>query len=111
MQSFRKFIRGPVGLVLLVLFMIPFIITGFYGYFESGGRQADIVAEVDGAPIYSRQLNDRVQRMRQQIRQQSPEIDGRMLDSFINPGMVLQGLVNNELLALEARQAGLAVSE
>lgn len=111
MQSFRKFIRGPVGLVLLVLFMIPFIITGFYGYFESGGRQADIVAEVDGAPIYSRQLNDRVQRMRQQIRQQSPEIDGRLLDSFINPGMVLQGLVNNELLALEARKAGLAVSE
>ncbi|MFN3713020.1 MAG: SurA N-terminal domain-containing protein [Alcanivoracaceae bacterium] len=111
MQSFRKFIRGPIGMVLLVLFIVPFIITGFYGYFESGGRGADVVAKVDGTPVYGRVLNERVQQMRQQIIQQSPEVDARLLESFINPAMVLQGLINNELLAVEAGRASLTVSE
>jgi peptidyl-prolyl cis-trans isomerase D len=110
MQSFRKFIRGPVGMVLLVLFIVPFIITGFYGYFESSGS-ADVVAEVEGTPIYGNQLNQRVQQMRQQVRQQSPDVDPRLLESFINAEMVLEGLIANELVALEARRAGLAVSE
>ncbi|MEE4251791.1 MAG: SurA N-terminal domain-containing protein, partial [Alcanivoracaceae bacterium] len=110
MQSFRKFIRGPVGMVLLVLFVVPFIITGFYGYFESSGS-ADVVAEVEGAPIYARQVNERVQQMRQQVRQQSPDVDPRLLESFINAEMVLEGLIANELIALEARRADLAVSE
>lgn len=110
MQSFRKFIRGPVGMVLLVLFIVPFIITGFYGYFESSGS-ADVVAEVEGSSISSRQVNERVQQMRQQVRQQSPDVDPRLLDSFINPEMVLEGLIANELIALEARRADLAVSE
>jgi peptidyl-prolyl cis-trans isomerase D len=111
MHSFRNFIRGPVGKVLLFLFVVPFIITGFYGYFESSGRNADVVAEVDGSPIYGRLLNDRVQQMRQQVLSQSPGVDPALLESFITPEMVLQGLVNNELLAVEARNAGLAVSE
>ncbi|MCC1496394.1 SurA N-terminal domain-containing protein [Alcanivorax sp. 1008] len=110
MQSFRKFIRGPVGMVLLVLFVVPFIITGFYGYFESSGS-ADVVAEVEGVPIYGRQVNERVQQMRQQVRQQSPDVDPRLLDSFINAEMVLEGLISNELIALEARRADMAVSE
>lgn len=111
MQSFRNFIRGPVGKILLFLFVVPFIITGFYGYFESGGRSADVVAEVDGSPIYGRMLNERVQQMRQQVLSQSPGVDPALLESFISPEMVLQGLVNNELLAVEARNAGLSVSE
>lgn len=111
MHSFRNFIRGPVGKVLLFLFVVPFIITGFYGYFESSGRNADVVAEVDGSPIYGRLLNERVQQMRQQVLSQSPGVDPALLESFIGPEMVLQGLVNNELLAVEARNAGLAVSE
>ena len=111
MQSFRNFIRGPIGKILLFLFVVPFIITGFYGYFESGGRSADVVAEVDGSPIYGRMLNERVQQMRQQVLNQSPGVDPALLESFISPEMVLQGLVNNELLAVEASQAGLSVSE
>jgi peptidyl-prolyl cis-trans isomerase D len=111
MQSFRKFIRGPMGIVLIILFVVPFVITGFYGYFESGGRDADVVAKVDGRPVYGRLLNERVQQMRQQVRQQSPEVDARLLESFISPAMVLQGLINNELLAVEGKRAGLNVSE
>lgn len=111
MQSFRNFIRGPIGKILLFLFIVPFIITGFYGYFESSGRNADVVAEVDGNPIYGRLLNERVQQMRQQVLSQSPGVDPALLESFIGPEMVLQGLINNELLAVEARNASLAVSE
>lgn len=111
MHSFRNFIRGPVGKILLFLFVVPFIITGFYGYFESGGRSADVVAEVDGSPIYGRMLNERVRQMREQVLSQSPGVDPALLESFISPEMVLQGLVNNELLAVEARNAGLSVSE
>ena len=111
MQSFRNFIRGPMGMVLLVLIVVPFIITPFYGYIKADSSRADVVAEVDGTTLYGRALNERVQQMRQQVQQQSPGVDPALLESFISPAMVLQGLINNELLAVEARQADLTVSE
>ena len=111
MQSFRNFVRGPVGIVLLVLFTVPFVITGFYGYFEGGGRSTDVVAEVEGRPLSGSMLNQRVQLLRQQVISQSPEVDPALLESFITPAMVLQGLINNELLMVEAQEASLLVSE
>src|SRR5690554_1199497 len=111
MQSFRNFVRGPVGVALLALFMVPFIITGFYGYFEGSGQAADEVARVEGKRLSGTALNQRVQLLRQQIIQQSPGVDPALLESFITPAMVLQGMINNELLLVEAESAGLLVSD
>jgi peptidyl-prolyl cis-trans isomerase D len=109
MQQFRTFVRGPVGVALLVLFMVPFIITGFYGYFSSS-PQGKSVAEVAGVAISAAELDAKVQQMRQQMRQQSPQVDSAMIDSFIQPAMVLGGLVNNELMMHEANSTNMLIS-
>lgn len=110
MQQFRSFVKGPVGVVLLVLFTIPFIITGFYGYFTGTPAGGGAVAEVNGVEIRARELENQVQMMRQQLRQQSPTVDPAIIDSFIQPATVLSGLVNNQLLLSEAEDSNMRVS-
>src|SRR5690606_10382011 len=110
MQGFRNFLRGPGGKILLALIILPFVISAFYGYFTGGG-EGDVVAEVEGTSIYRNVVEQRVQQTRMNLRQQSPDIDPQLLDNFINPGMVLQGLVNNALILHAANDAGMKVSE
>lgn len=110
MQEFRRFVRGPVGKVLLAAIILPFVISGFYGYFTGGGS-GDVVAEVEGNKITRSMVNQRVERVRDMLRQQSPNIDPSMLDSFVRPEMVLEGLVNEQLIMAAAKNADLAFSE
>ncbi|MEH6782425.1 MAG: SurA N-terminal domain-containing protein [Alcanivorax jadensis] len=110
MQEFRRFVRGPVGKVLLAAIILPFVISGFYGYFTGGGS-GDVVAEVEGNKITRSVVNQRVERVRDMLRQQSPNMDPSMLDSFVRPEMVLEGLVNEQLILAAADNAKLAFSE
>lgn len=110
MQEFRRFVKGPMGKVLLVAIILPFVISAFYGYF-TGGPQENTVAEVNGTPINKRTLDARVRQYRQRMSEQRPELDSSMLEQFINPSMVLQGLVNNQLIFSYADQVGMAVSD
>ncbi|HEX5678550.1 MAG TPA: SurA N-terminal domain-containing protein [Alcanivorax sp.] len=110
MQEFRRFVRGPVGKVLLAAIILPFIISGFYGYFTGGGSDS-AVAEVEGNKISRGYVSSRTQQLRQMLRQQSPDINGSMLDSFIRPEMVLQGIINEQLIIAAARNADMAFSD
>jgi len=110
MQEFRRFVRGPVGKVLLAAIILPFIISGFYGYFTGGGSDS-AVAEVEGNKISRGYVSSRTQQLRQMLRQQSPDINESMLDSFIRPEMVLQGIVNEQLMIAAARNADMAFSD
>lgn len=110
MQEFRRFVRGPVGKVLLAAIILPFVISGFYGYFTGGGS-GDVVAEVEGNKITRSVVNQRVERVRDMLRQQSPNMDPSLLDSFVRPEMVLEGLVNEQLILAAAQNANLAFTE
>ena len=110
MQEFRRFVRGPVGKVLLAAIILPFVISGFYGYFTGGGSDST-VAEVEGNKITRAYVNSRTQQLRQMLRQQSPNINESMLDSFIRPQMVLQGIVNEQLMISAAYNADMAYSD
>lgn len=110
MQEFRRLVKGPIGKILLGAIIIAFTASGFYGYFVGGGSE-NIVAEVDGNPIYRQQLSQQVQRYRARVRQQQPNLDPAMLETFITPSRVLQGLVNNELILAYARDADMTISE
>lgn len=110
MQEFRRFVRGPMGKVLLVAIILPFVISAFYGYF-TGGQQETAVAEVNGTPINKRTLDARVRQYRQRMSEQRPQLDSSMLEQFINPSMVLQGLVNNQLIYSYAQNAQMAVAD
>ena len=98
MQEFRRFVRGPVGKVLLAAIILPFIISGFYGYFTGGGSDS-AVAEVEGNKISRGYVSSRTQQLRQMLRQQSPDINESMLDSF-RPGFYRQSLIRADITHL-----------
>lgn len=109
MQEFRRFIRGPVGKLLLAAIVIPFVAVPFLDYF-SGSSSADTVAEVEGTTITRNAVNQRVERVRDMLRQQSPNMNPAMLDSFVRPQMVLDGMVNEQLIMSAAENAGMVFS-
>ncbi|WP_421706057.1 SurA N-terminal domain-containing protein [Alloalcanivorax xenomutans] len=110
MQEFRRFVRGPVGKVLLAAIILPFIISGFYGYFTGGGDSVS-VAEVDGNKIYRNYVTARTERLRQMLRQQSPGVSEAMLDAYVRPEMVLEGIINEQLTLSAANSADMVFSE
>lgn len=110
MQEFRRLVKGPIGKILLGAIIIAFTASGFYGYFAGGGGD-NVVAEVADRPIYRQQLSQQVQRYRARVRQQQPNLDPAMLESFITPSRVLQGLINNELILSWANDADMIVSD
>ncbi|EKF74892.1 peptidyl-prolyl isomerase [Alcanivorax hongdengensis A-11-3] len=110
MQEFRRFVRGPVGKVLLAAIILPFVVSGFYGYFTSSSS-GNVVAEVEGAKITRSYVNARVERVRNMLRQRSPNISPAMLDSFVRPEMVLEGIVNEQLIQAAANDAGMIYSD
>ena len=109
MQEFRRFIRGPVGKLLLAAIVIPFVAVPFLDYF-SGSSSADTVAEVEGTSITRNAVNQRVERVRDMLRQQSPNMNPAMLDSFVRPQMVLDSMVNEQLIMSAAENAGMVFS-
>ncbi len=110
MQEFRRFVRGPVGKVLLAAIILPFVISGFYGYFV-GGNTGDVVAEVEDTKITRGVVNQRVERVRNMLREQSPNMNPALLDSFVRPEMVLDGIVNEQLILAAAEQSSMVFSE
>lgn len=110
MQEFRRFLRGPAGKILLVLILVPFVGIVFVDYFQ-GGRGADVVARVAGQPIYRGLVNQRVQETRSRVMQENPEMDSSLVDSYISPMMILEGMVNNLLVIDNARRAGMHVAQ
>ena len=55
MESFRTVIKGWLGKVLLVLFLIPLALVGIEGYF-SGSNKADVAKSVNGQDISNKEL-------------------------------------------------------
>lgn len=110
MQEFRRFVRGPVGKVLLAAIILPFVISGFYGYFV-GGNTGDVVAEVENTKITRGVVNQRVERVRNMLREQSPNMNPELLDSFVRPEMVLDGIVNEQLILSAAGKSNMVFSE
>jgi len=110
MQEFRRFVRGPVGKVLLAAIILPFVISGFYGYFV-GGNTGDVVAEVEDTKITRGVVNQRVERVRNMLREQSPNMNPELLDSFVRPEMVLDGIVNEQLILSAAGKSNMVFSE
>lgn len=104
MQQFRRFTEGALGKFFMVLITLPFVIAGFYGYSASGGG-ADQIAKVGNTVISKNVLSNEIQSSRQQIRQSNPELDLDMISQFINPSVVLDGLINNALLDQAAESA------
>jgi peptidyl-prolyl cis-trans isomerase D len=97
--------------IVLLLVMLPFVFFGINSYVQQSERSAS-VATVEGEQI-SRQELDVVLR---QKREQMAQMTGRSVDAalFEQPETkhaALEGLINQKLLAIKARAAGINFSD
>lgn len=96
---------------LLFLLIIPsFVMFGVERYTRDGDRQAS-VAEVDGQTITQAQWDATHQREVERIRNASPNVDVKLLDSPMAKMATLDRLVNEEVLRAAARKALLMTTD
>lgn len=111
MEGFRNLVKGWLGKVLLVLLIIPFAIVGVESYFSGGGRV--VVAEVNGEKIHQPELDQQVDRQRQQMMARIAENGGNPSDIDVPKlrKQVLDGMVNRLLLTQASKKSGYLVSD
>ena len=111
MEGFRNLVKGWLGKVLLVLLIIPFAIVGVESYFSGGGRV--VVAEVNGEKIHQPELDQQVDRQRQQMMARIAENGGNPSDIDVPKlrKQVLDGMVSRLLLTQASKKSGYLVSD
>lgn len=109
MESFRKLIKGWLGIVLLVLFLIPLALVGIEGYF-SGSNKGDVAKKVNGQAISNKELDELVKSYQQQYLQY---VQGD--ESLLNTGVIresaLNTLIARTLLLQQAGKLGIQMSD
>jgi len=106
LEIIRERAQGVIVKIILGLITIPFALWGVDSYIR-GGDKADIVAKVDGQNItrqeFGRTLKEQQERMRGAM---GERFDPAMLDRPEVRQSVLDGLVQQHLLAMEANRVG-----
>lgn len=107
LEIIRERAQGLIVKIILGLITIPFALWGVDSYIR-GGDKVDIVAEVNGQNItrqeFSRTLKEQQERMRGAM---GERYDPAMLDRPEVRQSVLDGLVQQHLLAMEADRVGI----
>jgi peptidyl-prolyl cis-trans isomerase D len=111
MEGFRNLVKGWLGKALLVLLIVPFAIVGVESYFTGGGRV--VVAEVNGEKIHQPELDQQVERQRQQMMAQMAERGGNPADIDVAKlrKQVLDGMISRLLLTQASKKSGYLVSD
>ncbi|MFT4021569.1 MAG: SurA N-terminal domain-containing protein [Acinetobacter sp.] len=109
MDSFRKLIKGWLGIVLLVLFLAPVALVGIEGYF-SGSNKTDVAKTVNGQDISNKELDDLVKAYQQQYLQYV-QGDSSLLDMNVIRNSALDTLVARTLLLEQANKLGISLSD
>jgi len=106
LEIIRDRAQGLIAKIIIGLITIPFALWGVDSYIR-GGDKADIVAEVNGQEItrqeFSRTLKEQQERMRGAM---GERFDPAVLDRPEVRQSVLDGLVQQRLLAMEANRVG-----
>src|SRR5688500_8713518 len=97
-------------LLLFVLIVPSFVLFGLEGYSRMEGK-GETVAKVDGREITQGEWDSAHQREVDQLRQQAPNIDPKLLDSPAARYGTLERLVRERVLAAAAEDSKLGVSD
>ena len=110
MQQFRNLLKGWMGKVLLVIFILPFAFFGIEGIF-SGNSKQDVAIEVNGVEISKVEVSRAIQNQRQNLKaQMGGNIDDSFLtDDMLSPGVV-ENLIQRELVKQALEADGLTVA-
>lgn len=107
LEIIRERAQGLIVKIILGLITIPFALWGVDSYIR-GGDKVDIIAKVDGQNItrqeFSRTLKEQQDRMRGAM---GERFDPTILDRPEVRQSVLDGLVQQHLLVLEANRVGI----
>ena len=110
MQQFRNLLRGWLGKLLLIIFILPFAFFGIEGIFNSNGSQ-DVAFVVNGVEISKIEVSRGIENQRRNLKQQ---MGGNIDDSFLTDDLlrprVVEGLIQKELIRQASEKEGLAVS-
>lgn len=108
MDAFRKVIKGWLGKVLLVLFLLPLALVGIEGYFSGGGK--DKVKSVNGTDISQQELDGLTKSFKQQYLSYVNGDETLLNQSFIND-KAMDTLVSRTLLMQKADDLGISLSD
>ena len=108
------FVRAHTRLLqflLLILILPSFVVFGIQGYskFNEGGNTT--VAKVGGISISQGEWDQMHQQQVARMRQQSPEVDIKLLDSPASRAETLDALIRERVLATAVDKQHLAVSD
>jgi peptidyl-prolyl cis-trans isomerase D len=105
LQNIRSWAEGWLAWTIVVLIAIPFALWGINEYFQGGGEVT--VAEVNDRDISQQELEQAYQRQRQRLE----AVLGDQLNERLLKQQVLEGMVNQVLLAQAVENAGLHYSD
>jgi peptidyl-prolyl cis-trans isomerase D len=110
LQNIRDRAQGWIAWVIVILISIPFALWGIQSYLEVGAEP--VVATVNGMEITRRDLDQRVQRTRMQLREQlGAAYDAGDIDEKTLRREVLDGMVREALLVDASNRLGMRVSD
>lgn len=109
MESFRKVIKGWLGIALLILFLTPLAFVGIEGYF-SGGNKENVAATVNGQEISKKELEALSKSYKEQYLQYAKGDETLLNQAFIQQ-TALDHLVAQNLLLQQAQKLGISLSD
>lgn len=111
LEIIRERAQGVIAKVILGLITIPFALWGVDSYLQ-GGDKVDIVAKVDGQSITRREFAQTLKEQQARMRNSMGErFDPAMMDRPEVRQSVLDGLVQQRLLATEANRVGVGLPD
>lgn len=109
LETFREHSKGWLAKLLLALITIPFALWGIDSYLHQAGTSV-AVAEVDGESISVQEFGNALQNVRYRL-QAEGKADPALLDDPAFKHSLLDELIQQRLLAAEAREARFALSD
>jgi peptidyl-prolyl cis-trans isomerase D len=96
--------------IVLAVIILPFALWGVSSYRQSGGGEA--LATVNGEKIYPQEFDNALRQQQGRMREMmGDKFDPAMFDKPEVKHSILENLVGQRLLTLQARAAGLTVSD
>lgn len=97
--------------IVMLLIVLPFIFFGVNSYFQEAERGAEL-ASVEGEKITQQEFDNALRQKQDQMREMlRGSFDPAMFDRPEVKRSILEGLVDQKLLAIKARSAGLTLSD
>lgn len=109
MEAFRTLIKGWVGKVLLVIFLVPFALVGMEGLFSLGSKSG-VAATVNKNDVSTNELEQALNQRRQQLLPQVGNDDSK-INSAVLREQVLEGLVERAMLLQQAKALGFQITD